>query len=84
MSLLNTNKFEIMFLFQLCEGIHEADFQTMAYVVLKNEEIQCRTKKGKRQNKKGVSETISISLHPNHNNHFFPQLSKFVSDSGQL
>lgn len=52
MSLLNTNKFEIMFLFQLCEGIHEADFQTMAYVVLKNEEIQCRTKKGKRQNKK--------------------------------
>lgn len=25
LSLLNTNKFEIVFLFQLCKGIHEAE-----------------------------------------------------------
>lgn len=41
-------------------------------------------RKEKDKIRKGVSETISISLHPNHNNHFFPRLSKFVSDSGQL
>lgn len=43
----------------------------MARVALKNEEIQCGKKKGKRQKKKGISEAVSISLHPNHNKHFF-------------